>query len=151
MPSPSITRQHADSFPCGMKSQRPIVFVVHSLGGLVVQKALSISRGRAGPHLTHVEASTAGIAFIGTPLNGSDLAAWAVLCARLVSKFKDANVNILKTLERESEVLRETQDAFGHLLRSRERQGRPIQVTCFYEELALTGVGIVSDGFHFIV
>lgn len=82
---------------------------------------------------------------MGTPHNGSDLAAWAILCARLVSKFKDANVTILKTLERDSEALRDTQDAFGQLLRIREGQSSPIEVTCFYEEHALTGVGIVSS------
>ncbi|KAM7213043.1 hypothetical protein V8F06_011597 [Rhypophila decipiens] len=123
--------------------QRPIIFVVHSLGGLVIQKALTISRARAEPHLNSLEYSTRGIAFMGTPHNGSDLASWAVLGASLLSNFKDANVTILKTLERDSEILRDTQDAFGQLLRTREGQGRPIGVTCFFEEHALTGVGMV--------
>ncbi|OIW33576.1 hypothetical protein CONLIGDRAFT_184066 [Coniochaeta ligniaria NRRL 30616] len=123
--------------------RRAVLFVVHSLGGLVVQRALSISRERAEPHLKSLEAATRGILFMGTPHNGSDLAAWAILCARVVSKFRDANVTILKTLERDSEPLRDTQDAFGQLLRIREGQNSPIQVTCFYEEHALTGVGNV--------
>ncbi|KAM7201196.1 hypothetical protein V8F20_004942 [Naviculisporaceae sp. PSN 640] len=123
--------------------QRPILFVAHSLGGLVIQRALSISRERAESHLNSLEANARGIAFLGTPHNGSDLAAWAVLGARLIAKFKDTNVSILRTLERDSEILRDTQDAFGQLLRAREREGRPINVTCFYEEHALTGVGMV--------
>jgi hypothetical protein len=116
---------------------------VHSLGGLVIQKALCISRDRSEFHLQRLEACTVGIAFLGTPHNGSDLAAWAVLCTKLINKLKDANVDILRTLESDSEVLRDSQENFGQLLKIRESQRSAIEISCFFEELAVTPVGMV--------
>lgn len=49
----------------------------------------------------------------------------------------------MRTLERDSEVLRDTQDTFGQLLKVREGKGSGIQITCFFEENAVTGVGVV--------
>lgn len=126
-----------------LKEQRSIIFVVHSLGGLVVEKALCLSRGRAQHHLRQIESCTSGIVFLGTPHNGSDLAAWAVLGTRLIAKFKDANVDIVRALQCESEVLRDTQDAFGQVLESRKDERSRINIVCFFEELALSGVGQV--------
>ncbi|PVH99318.1 hypothetical protein DM02DRAFT_672735 [Periconia macrospinosa] len=42
----------------------------------------------------------------------------------------------------ESEVLRDTQDAFGQLLRTREMHRNGIRITCFYEEKASFAVGM---------
>jgi hypothetical protein len=114
------------------------------LGGLVVEKALSLSRSRSEAHLKQLEQYTIGIVFLGTPHHGSDLAAWAVVCAKFVSRFKDTNLEILNVLKPESEVLRDTQDEFGQLLESRKYEDRKIHITCFYEELAMSIVGQVS-------
>ncbi|KAK4236388.1 hypothetical protein C8A03DRAFT_45622 [Achaetomium macrosporum] len=56
-------------------SHRPIVFVAHSLGGIIVKQALMIARNEwkvFGDILT----STKGIVFFGTPHRGSDVAQW---------------------------------------------------------------------------
>jgi hypothetical protein len=84
-----------------------------------------------------------GIVFLGTPHHGSDLTGWAVVCAKLISRFKDANPEILAVLQQESEVLRDTQDGFGQLLESRKCEGTKIDVTCFFEELAVLAAGHV--------
>ena len=110
-----------------------------------MQKTLSVSRDRAETHLRQIETCTCGIAFLGTPHNGSNLASWAALCTKLVSTFRDANEAIVKTLSQESEVLRDTQETFGQLLRVRQSQGTEIQITCFFEENAVTAVGMVCD------
>ena len=106
-----------------------------------MQKTLNVSRERAEAHLRQIEICTRGIAFLGTPHNGADLASWAALCIKLVSTVRDANEAIVQTLRHESEVLQDTQDTFGQLLRIRQSQGTDIQITCFYEEKAVTALG----------
>lgn len=51
---------------------RPMIFVVHSMGGLVVKKAFII--GRTDDHYKDMISKTYGIVFLGTPHRGSNLA-----------------------------------------------------------------------------
>ncbi|KAJ5958775.1 NACHT and WD domain protein [Penicillium vulpinum] len=53
-------------------SQRPMIFVVHSLGGLVVKKAYII--GKTDDQYSDMISQTYGIVFLGTPHRGSNLA-----------------------------------------------------------------------------
>ena len=53
---------------------RKILFVAHSLGGLVTEYALSHSRKSAEEHLRQLEHYTVGIVFLGVPHCGADLA-----------------------------------------------------------------------------
>jgi hypothetical protein len=53
---------------------------------------------------------------------------------------KRVNTDILRVLERDSEVLADIEDSFGIWLR---RKSSDFQITCFYEELELPGVGLV--------
>ena len=112
----------------------------------MVEKALSLSRSRSEAHLKQLEQHTIGIVFLGTPHYGSDLAAWGTVCTKLVKIFKDANSDIVSVLRPESEVLRDTQDCFGQLLEARKNEGCKINITCFYEELAMPVVGQVEAG-----
>ena len=56
------------------ETSRPLLFVVHSLGGIVVKQALR--RSRASPstktHLRGIFESTVGVVFFGTPHRGAD-------------------------------------------------------------------------------
>ena len=55
------------------------------------------------------------------------------------------NPEILKVLRQDSEVLARIQDNFHTMIRARTIKGlQPIEITCFYEELALPGIGVVS-------
>ncbi|SPN96623.1 uncharacterized protein DNG_00144 [Cephalotrichum gorgonifer] len=56
------------------EKRRPVLFVVHSLGGIVVKEALRMSRDCVStrPHLHNIFKSTVGIIFFGTPHHGSD-------------------------------------------------------------------------------
>lgn len=58
---------------------------------------------------------------------------------------KQTNPAILAVLKSDSEVLERVQSGFHSMIRSRVQDGLPpIEITCFYEELPLPGVGIVS-------
>ena len=62
-------------------SERPIVFVGHSLGGIVIKRALTISNETMGEHTEHLRSifvSTYGIIFLGTPHLGADVALWGM-------------------------------------------------------------------------
>ncbi|KAG7038643.1 Kinesin light chain [Colletotrichum scovillei] len=121
---------------------RPIIFVCHSLGGLVCQAALS--RAHKREELEEVLEATRGILFLGTPHHGSDLASWAEQLARCVGIFKQTNTAILSVLRPESEVLAEIQDDFHNILQSKTTAGFcTIHITCFFETLSLPGIGFV--------
>lgn len=58
---------------------------------------------------------------------------------------KQTNPEILSILKADSEVLARVQDSFHTMVRSHNQEGLPpIEITYFYEELPLPGVGLVS-------
>ncbi|KAI9766019.1 MAG: hypothetical protein M1840_007026, partial [Geoglossum simile] len=119
-------------------NNRPIIFVAHSLGGLVCEDQ------RPDRHLRKILESTRGIMFLGTPHRGSGLARWAEMLAKSIGLIKQTNPQILQVLQQDSEVLARIQESFRIMVRARNQQGfRPIEITCFFEELPLTGIGSV--------
>jgi len=122
--------------------QCPILFVSHSLGGLVCEAALVLSDKRE--ELSSVLRSTMGIVFLGTPHGGSDLANWGTTVARYVSIFRGTNTGILKNLQPGSADLQQVEDDFQYL---QHRKDINLKIFCFYEELKMTDtVGkIVED------
>ncbi|KAK0639519.1 hypothetical protein B0T16DRAFT_497593 [Cercophora newfieldiana] len=123
---------------------RSIIFVCHSLGGLVCEDALVRSQQRVEPHLVDILESTRSIAFLGTPHHGSGLARWAEKLSRHFQLMKQTNSNIVATLRRESEVLARIQDSFHTMILARNKDPQHnIDITCFFEELPLPVVGQV--------
>ena len=122
---------------------RKIIFVAHSLGGLVIEYALKYSQGAAERHLRQIEQSTKGIVFLGVPHYGADLASWLKLGTRILGVLRRSNKAITGVLEPPSEMLRVTEKNFQEIIRIRKDEGTEIFVTCFYEELAVIGVGEV--------
>ncbi|KAH6682505.1 hypothetical protein B0J14DRAFT_527884 [Halenospora varia] len=72
-------RNHGKNFAFAISDQRsecqerPLIFIVHSLGGLVLAQALLICT-KAEKEVEKVFQSTRGIIFMGTPHAGSGLA-----------------------------------------------------------------------------
>jgi hypothetical protein len=67
------------------------------------------------------------------------------MLAVMISVLKQMNPQILEVLERESEVLARVQDEFHTMVKSRNQERlQQIEITCFFEELPLPGVGVVS-------
>ncbi|PVI04977.1 putative SesB-related regulatory protein [Periconia macrospinosa] len=120
---------------------RKIIFVMHSLGGLVVQNALALSRSSREAHLQKIEANTVGLAFLGTPNFGSNLASWANYGTHLLNMVKRTNKDIVNVLEPDSEVLAIIQKRFHELLFM--RQSQPIKISCFHEELPQGALGVI--------
>jgi ankyrin repeat protein len=123
--------------------RRPIIFVAHSLGGIVCKDALYMSSISAESHLRAISEFTFAIAFMGTPHNGSILANWAKIPAKSLDLLHQANTTLLSILETDSEVLGRVQDDFLSLIRRREHGNHPIKVTCLFESLPMPVVGKV--------
>lgn len=124
-------------------SSRPLIFIAHSLGGLICKVAILHSRNNAEAHLRDIFHSTIGIIFMGTPHKGSWMANWAKIPVSAISMVKSTNRSIFAALETSSQYLEAIQVGFLDMLREQREGGRSLEVTCFFEELPLRGVGQV--------
>jgi hypothetical protein len=124
-------------------SSRPLIFVTHSLGGLVCKEAILLSRNNPEPHLRDVFHCTRGIVFMGTPHKGSWMADWVRIPASALGFVKSTNKSLLKILETDDQFLESIQVGFWSMIREQQIVGRGIEVTCFFEELPLPVVGNV--------
>jgi pimeloyl-ACP methyl ester carboxylesterase len=124
-------------------SARPIIFIAHSLGGLVCKDALLLSRSSPEAHIQSIVRSTFAMTFMGTPHSGSALAAWAQIPAKSLGIVKSSNANLLAVLQTSSEVLSRIQDDFLSMLRALVKEESHIQITCFHETLPLPVLGII--------
>ncbi|KAF9784161.1 hypothetical protein IL306_008314 [Fusarium sp. DS 682] len=128
---------------CSNASSRPLVFIAHSLGGLICKEAILLSRNNPEPHLRGIFGCTKGIAFLGTPHRGSWMADWARIPAAALGIVKSTNKSLLKILETDDKYLQSVQDRFWSMVREQQKAGQDLEVTCFFEELPLSGIGKV--------
>ncbi|KAI9889651.1 MAG: hypothetical protein M1814_005052 [Vezdaea aestivalis] len=142
-------QDHAETLLCQLAAhrekddttERPIFFVAHSLGGVVLKDVLLLSWNNPEAHLKKIGYSTRGIMFLGTPHSGSSLATRAEPLARYINHFWPTNATISAVLRPDSEVLARIQANFLSELRRLERGGSSIKITCFYEEKDSPGFG----------
>lgn len=116
----------------GRVGQRPVIFIAHSLGGLVCEEALNLSSKRQG--LEALLSNTLGIIFMGTPHGGSHLASWGSTVAKYVNIFRGTNRQILGNLQPGSSDLQRTEEDFQHMLL---REDMKLKIYCFYEALKM--------------
>lgn len=120
-PSDNFLFMHAQSLVTSLTHYRkdeqsarnPIIWICHSLGGLLVKRALLYSNDlRAAQHEDYrqIYVSTFGLIFLGTPHTGSDLSAWGVMLqamsdAVMPKAFWQSESVLLKTLKKDNETL----------------------------------------------
>lgn len=110
---------------------RPIVFIGHSMGGLVIAKAITYADTRRDLFPVMFEAISATI-FFGTPFNGAKEAAWAAMYAQIAEKFGQAcSSKLLDFMKPGEETLRELRQQFVWLV---GKLNPSIQVVCFWEQ-----------------
>ncbi|EXJ68612.1 uncharacterized protein A1O5_08406 [Cladophialophora psammophila CBS 110553] len=110
---------------------RPIIFIAHSLGGLVCEYAILLSEK------DYLANSTIGIITLGTPHEGSNLANWSKILSGIAKVFPASN-KIVDALRPCSEELGSLQDDFFLMLRRRRQRREPVpDIVCFYEELEM--------------
>ncbi|KAK2802776.1 hypothetical protein FQN51_004304 [Onygenales sp. PD_10] len=103
--------------------ERPIIFVCHSLGGIVVKRTLLHCEHQRHPNTQHLRStyvSTYAILFMGTPHNGSELANLGSMIQMIASlvpkKFFDTTPNMLKTLKPDNETLQNVNRQFSDIM-----------------------------------
>ncbi|KAG8532842.1 uncharacterized protein KY384_002720 [Bacidia gigantensis] len=118
----------------------PIIFIAHSLGGIVVKDALSRSKNDTTWN-GEILPSTQAIMFFGTPHHGSRTASMGTVAFQVARLFyADPNMKILRALEENSDVLDRISSSFEHVLAS-----RPIKIHSFREGLKTRGLMIVDE------
>lgn len=131
-----------DRASCGATS-RPLIFVAHSLGGLVCKEAILLSRNNPESHLCSIFEYTTGIIFMGTPHRGSWIADWMKIPASSLGVLKSTNKSLLQVLRTDNQLLESIQVRFWSMVRGQRESGRRLEITCFFEELPLPVFGKV--------
>jgi len=106
-------------------SRRPLIFICHSLGGIIVKRALAYSASRTSKKIAHLHSiyvSTYSILFLGTPHNGSSKAQLASIGRRLLdtvapSRVWDTDGQLVDALKEGSETLQNITDQFAPLMK----------------------------------
>ncbi|RFU28895.1 hypothetical protein B7463_g7457, partial [Scytalidium lignicola] len=104
----------------------PIIFVAHSMGGLVVKKAYL--RGQNDSQYQHIVRSISAIVFLATPHRGSNLA--EILNRVLMVSFQSSR-SFIKELKQSSSSIQELNEQFRHVAPN-------LSIFTFYEMLATT-------------
>ena len=111
--------------------RRPIVFIGHSMGGLVVAKAVVTAESRRDLFPLMFEAIT-GCLFFGTPFAGTKAAAAAAMLASIGEKMDLATSSkLLDMMKPDDEGLNELRNDFVRLA---GKLTPKIELFCFYEE-----------------
>ncbi|KAH8892335.1 hypothetical protein GQ53DRAFT_841100 [Thozetella sp. PMI_491] len=124
-----------------LKDDRPIVFVCHSLGGLVVKQALVRSFEHYHSQQSHTSPlgsiflAACGVIFMGTPHRGSSKATLGKIAAK-VGKIVGANDQMLKALENDSALLEQQRNSFDSIRRN-------FFVVCLWEDIPMPLIGLV--------
>ncbi|SLM40835.1 Ankyrin repeat-containing domain [Lasallia pustulata] len=97
--------------------ETPIIFLVHSLGGIIVKDALNESSQTEGTRLKEIAPATYAVCFLGTPHRGSSSASIGKLAYQIkVVATKRPNLKLLQALEKNSETLDRVGDSFRQTL-----------------------------------
>ncbi|KAI9680871.1 MAG: hypothetical protein M1817_004311 [Caeruleum heppii] len=116
--------------------RRPIIFIAHSLGGILVKQALISSKeckDAENDKLYSIYLSTYALIFLGTPHQGAESAKWPHVVQNIgkciiPSLAVDTGNTLLRTLKTQSETLQMINSSFVHLWRD-------FQVELYYEAL----------------
>jgi hypothetical protein len=119
--SSDMIYQHAQSLITNLAKERtseevsdhPIIFVAHSLGGILVKRALELSNdlsSRWADENRSIYIATYGIIFLGTPHTGADPAKWGTMLESMVhtlipKKVMHSDAQLVKTLQKDNETL----------------------------------------------
>ena len=115
--------------------QRPIAFICHSLGGLLIKQALRNAKDSPNPHWQAIIRQTKLIVFLSTPHSGASMASWI----QYVGKLLRTTVSV-EELEAHHPRLRELNDWYRDHV-----EALGITTFVYYEKLSTAGIRVVDD------
>ncbi|KAH0170241.1 hypothetical protein KCU67_g2721, partial [Aureobasidium melanogenum] len=119
---------------------RPIIFIAHSLGGLVVKQAM-IQAWTRNEYYNDILENVKGCLFLGVPHRGADLAYWAKFPAQIIPYLSlgfRGNTKLLESLSSKSADWMRISRDFVHRATS-------LQIRTFYETDRLGNVIVVDE------
>jgi hypothetical protein len=120
--------------------QQPLMFITHSLGGLVVKEMLHSAENYPNiPRKRAIIQNTKGIVFLATPHLGSDLSRNTVL--KIMSLLLSVTISV-KELESNSNQLRSLDEWYKQYINNNNKR---ISTKVYYETKEIQGIGIVVD------
>ncbi|KAH7346139.1 hypothetical protein BKA65DRAFT_272059 [Rhexocercosporidium sp. MPI-PUGE-AT-0058] len=123
--------------------ERPIIFIAHSLGGLVVKRAILLCPTNDDWHA--IKSATKGVVFMGTPHMGAEQANYLSLAQNFLSLVKleqPVATNLTKELELFSTTMQDINQEFSIDVH------RSIKLICFYESVPQRlphGKSVITD------
>ncbi|KAM0255136.1 hypothetical protein ACHAQJ_006059 [Trichoderma viride] len=117
------------------EKHRPIMFICHSLGGLVFKQAIVRAHEQDQFYLTLLK-NIQGVIFFATPHKGSSLAFWDLIGNRIVQASTlgfTTNPKLSKDLKVDSKMLKRISDSFAY-------RGWSIKIRSFYETEFMSGL-----------
>ncbi|KAI1499718.1 hypothetical protein F5X99DRAFT_430347 [Biscogniauxia marginata] len=122
--------------------RRPLMFIVHSLGGLVVKSALNQSLINPALDLRALVESTFSIIFFGTPHRGSQYADFGITVIKAASVLtgRPYNDRIVKNLTANTEVLTQLRKTFDSSTLEMMAQRSRFESSTFQESRGFSAV-----------
>ncbi|CCA76563.1 hypothetical protein PIIN_10556 [Serendipita indica DSM 11827] len=115
--------------------RRPIIFLAHSLGGIILKQALVLCQIQPeGRPLRGILTSTHAVLFFGTPHSGSEGVPFLQVLNQLLSVYMQTNNRVLQHLRENSEALENIQATFT-------QASAGLHIVYFYEEYATPLIG----------
>jgi len=123
--------------------RRPIIFVAHSLGGILVKEMISYADASKEPEFLEIIQDISAVVFLGTPHRGSDAARIGDIARRVASALRiDTSPAILESLDLRNDDLVRNQQSFARIWDERR-----FEVKTFQESKGMSGVnvGMLND------
>ncbi len=125
---------------CCNASFHLLIFVTHSLSGLVCKKVILLLWNNPEAHLWGIFNCIKDIIFMSTSHKKAWIADWVKILALALDVVKFINKLLLKTLEMNDQLLKFIQVRFWAMIQELWEGSRCLKITCFFEELPLCAV-----------
>lgn len=119
--------------------QRPVVFITHSMGGLLVKQLLRNATDFGSGRQRQVAEQTKGLVFLATPHSGSNWSNWAQFINGLLLNLSKVSISV-EELEHGHSRLQE----LNYVYRGHPQLGQ-IPVKAYYETRPFKSIGVVVD------
>ena len=119
-------------------TKRPIVFVCHSLGGIIVEKAIVTAKLRQSDY-PNIFMSVVGCVFLGTPFRGTESTNKATMLAQMAETVGlGVDSGLVRMLEEKSETLKDLLSDF-----SASAKESNMHIFCFFEQHASDMINLI--------
>ena len=122
-------------------SDRPLIFIGHSFGGLVIEQAI-VQANSAGGRYEYLVKLIGGVVLLGTPHQGSKSQKWGSIMANLANLIDYGETGLMKEVDEKSMKIFDLISQFKKIMISMDLA--KTAVICFYENRSTNYVSRVT-------